>query len=371
MKLTFNREQLLAAFQTAAIVVPNRSPKPILKNVRIDATAGLAIITATDMEVGIRIEVPDVETETPGSVIAPVSLFGSILRESSDDKLRIDAGSQGTTIRGDRSEFKMPYQNPDEFPAVTAFAESAYHEVPGRLFRELIRRTTFATDLENSRYALGGVLLEMDEQKITAVATDGRRLAKMDGPAHVVNAHSTSQAMTIVPSRAMQLMERALADTDIEIQIAARQNDILVKGPRTTIYSRLVEGRFPRWKDVLPVRTDSNRIDIAVGPLYAALRQAAIFTNNESRGIDFKFGDGSLVLQASAADTGQSRVELPIAYTGAPISLSMDNRYVADFLRVLDPQKTVVVDVVDSESAALFSTDDGYSYVVMPMARDS
>jgi DNA polymerase-3 subunit beta len=169
----------------------------------------------------------------------------------------------------------------------------------------------------------------------------------------------------------MQLMERALADTDVEIQIAARSNDILVKSPQTTIYSRLVEGRFPRWKDVLPVRTDSVRIDMSVGPLYAALRQAAIFTNNESRGIDFKFGDGSVVLQASAADTGQSRVELPIPYSGAPIHLSMDNRYVTDFLRVLDPQKIVTVDVVDSESAALFTTDDGYSYVVMPMARDS
>ncbi len=371
MKLTFNREQLLAAFQTAAIVVPTRSPKSILKNVRIDATDNSAIITATDMEVGIRIEVTDVQTDSPGSIVAPVTLFGSILRENSDEKLRIEAGSQGTTVRGDRSEFKMPYQNPDEFPAVATFAEAAYHEVPGRLFRELIRRTTFATDVENSRYALGGVLLEMDEKQIIGVATDGRRLAKMEGPAHVVGGHSTTQAMTIVPTRAMQLMERALADTDVEIQIATRANDILVKSPRTTIYSRLVEGRFPRWKDVLPVRTDSVRIDIAVGPLYAALRQAAIFTNNESRGIDFKFGDGSVVLQASAADTGQSRVELPIPYSGAPINLSMDNRYVSDFLRVLDPQKTVTVDVVDSESAALFTTDDGYSYVVMPMARDS
>lgn len=370
MKLTFNREQLLAAFQTAAIVVPARSPKSILKNVRIDATQNSAIITATDMEVGIRIEVPGVQTDAPGSVIAPVVLFGSILRESSDELLRIESGAQGTTVRGDHSEFKMPYQNPDEFPTVATFTEASYLEVPGRLFRELIRRTTFATDVENSRYALGGVLLEMDQTKIVGVATDGRRLAKMEGPAHVVGGHSSADSMTIVPTRAMQLMERALADTDVEIQIAARPNDILVRSPQTTIYSRLVEGRFPRWRDVLPVRTDSVRIDIAIGPLYAALRQAAIFTNNESRGIDFKFGDGSVVLQASAADTGQSRVELPIPYTGAPIHLSMDNRYVADFLRVLDPQKSVTVDVVDSESAALFTTDDGYSYVVMPMARD-
>jgi DNA polymerase III subunit beta len=371
MKLTVNREQLLAAFQTAAIVVPSRSPKAILKNVRIDATSELAIITATDMEVGIRIEVPGVETDAAGSLIAPVNLFGSILRESSDPVLRIEATSQGTTVRGDRSEFKMPYQNPEEFPAVTTFNEGAYHQVPGGLFRELVRRTTFATDTENSRYALGGVLMEMDEAKIVAVATDGRRLAKMEGSAQSVGGHSTAQAMTIIPTRAMQLIERALSDADVEIQIAARPNDILVRGPHTTIYSRLVEGRFPRWRDVLPSRTESARIEIPVGPLHAALRQAAIFTDSESRGIDFKFGDGSLVLQASAADAGHSRVELPIPYTGTPIQLSMDNRYVGDFLRVLDPQKTVTVDIQDSESAALFTTDDGYSYVVMPMARDS
>jgi DNA polymerase-3 subunit beta len=371
MKLSFKREHMLAAFQTAAVVVPTRSPKAILKNVRIDASAGQAVITATDMEVGIRIEVPDVQTDSPGSIVAPVNLFGSILRESSDEMLHIDAGSQGTTVRGDRSEFKMPYQNPDEFPLVSTFNETVYHEIPGRLFRELIRRTTFATDTENSRYALGGVLLELDGQKVIAVATDSRRLAKMEGPVHCVGGTSNQPTAAIVPTRAMQLMERALADTDIEIQIAARVNDILVKSPRTTIYSRLVEGRFPRWKDVIPSRRESVRIDLAVGPVHAALRQAAIFTNSDSKGIDFTFGNGSLVMQASTAEAGQSRVELPIPYDGPPISLSLDNRYVLDFLRVLDPQKSITVDVVDSESAALFSTDDGYNYVVMPMAREN
>jgi DNA polymerase-3 subunit beta len=371
MKVTCNRESLLAAFQTAATVVPTRSPKPILKNVRIDVTPEGAIVMATDMEIGIRIEVPDVEVEMPGSFVAPVSLFGSILRETSDEKLQIEAGSNGTKVWGQHSEFKMPFQNPDEFPVVANFSETAYHEVPAKLFRELIRRTVFATDQENSRYALGGMLLELDDQKVTGVATDGRRLAKMEGPAHAVNGHSTANSMTIVPTRAMSLMEKAISDSDTEIQISARPNDLLAKSPRTTIYSRLVEGRFPRWRDVLPSRTDAVRIEMAVGPLYSALRQAAIFTDNESRGIDFTFGDGNLLLRASVAEAGNSRVELPISYTGAPVVLALDNRYVAEFLRVLDPDKSITVDFVDSESAALFTTDDGYAYVIMPMARDN
>ena len=100
--------------------------------------------------------------------------------------------------------------------------------MPARLFRELVRRTLFATDNESSRYALGGVLLEMTDTRITAVATDGRRLAKMEGPATSVGGHQTADMQTIVPSRAMQLMDRALVEPDAQVQLAARANDILV-----------------------------------------------------------------------------------------------------------------------------------------------
>jgi DNA polymerase-3 subunit beta len=370
MKFTCRRESLLGAFQTAAPVVPVRSPKAVLKNIRIDVSSQGAMVMATDLEVGIRIEVTDVEVETPGSCLVPVTLFGSILRESSDEQLLIESSGEGTTVRGQHSVFKMPHQNPDEFPQVASFTDAAFHEVPVRLLRDLIRRTVFATDQENNRYALGGVLLEMGEERVTAVATDGRRLAKMEGPARSVAGHSTESAMTIVPTRAMTLMEKALTDADEHVQITARANDILARTPRVTIYSRLVEGRFPRWRDVLPTRSESHKVDVPVGPLYSALRQAAIFTDNESRGIDFRFGDGLMVLQASVAEAGNSRVELPVAYTSETVVLALDNRYVGEFLRVLDPEKTVVIDFVDGESAALFTADDGYAYVIMPMARE-
>jgi DNA polymerase-3 subunit beta len=370
MKITCNREPFLNAFMTAATVAPSRSPKPILRNVKLEVTKETSILMATDLEVGIRIEVAGIDVESPGTVLLPVAQLGSILRESSDDKLVIEGGEKGTVVRGERSEFKLQGENPDEFPKVAEFSEGAYHEVPARLYKELVRRTLFATDAESSRYALGGVLLEMSEDKIVAVATDGRRLAKMEGPAQALGGHQTGDAMTIVPSHAMQLMERALSDGDAEIQVAARANDILIKSPRTTIYSRLVEGRFPKWREVFPERQESVQIEIAVGPFYSAIRQAAIVASDESRGIDFTFGEGSLVLAGSTAEVGQSRVELPIPYSGSAITVTMDHRFVADFLKVLDAEKPVTVDIQDSESAALFTTLDGYGYVVMPLARE-
>ena len=370
MKITFGRESLLSAFQTAATVTPSRSPKPILQNVKLEVERDLAIITATDMEVGIRIEVPGIEVDKPGSVVLPVGRFGSILRESTDEKLLIETDAKGARVKGDRSEFKLPGANPDEFPKVASFEEQKYHEVPARLFKELIRRTLFATDTESSRYALGGVLLEMDDEKITAVGTDGRRLAKMEGPAMSIAGHSTGEATTIVPTRAMQLIDRALSDADAEIQVSARANDVLVKSPRVTIYSRLVEGRFPKWREVFPVRQNAPRIDMNVGPMHTALRQAAVVASEESRGIDFTFGDGSLVLSGMTAEVGESRVELPIAYTGESITVTMDHRFMGDFLKVLDPEKVFTLEIENSESAVLCSTDDGYSYVIMPLARD-
>ncbi|HEY2882543.1 MAG TPA: DNA polymerase III subunit beta, partial [Pirellulales bacterium] len=257
-----------------------------------------------------------------------------------------------------------------EFPNVVGFQEEKYHELAARLFREMVRRTVFATDNESSRYALGGVLLEMDGDKITAVGTDGRRLAKMEGPAHAVGGHQTANQTTIVPSRAMTLLERAVSDNDGEIQIAGRGNDVLIRSPRFTIYSRLVEGRFPKWRDVFPRRSDVVKTELSVGPVHAAVRQAAIVTSEETRGVDFTFEEGLLVLAGRAADVGQSHIELPITYSGPKITIALDPRFVSDFLRVLDAEKTFTLELKDSDSAAVCSTDDGYGYVIMPLARD-
>ena len=176
--------------------------------------------------------------------------------------------------------------------------------------------------------------------------------------------------MTIVPSRSMQLIERTLTDLDADVHLATRGNDFIVRSPSATIITRLVEGRFPRWRDVLPNHPEAVRIEMAVGPLHSAIKQAAIVSSSESRGIDFTFGKGSLVLTGLTPDVGESQVELPIGYDGDEIVMCLDHRFVADFLRVLDPEKSFTLSIVDSDNAALCETDDGFSYVVMPLARD-
>jgi DNA polymerase-3 subunit beta len=121
---------------------------------------------------------------------------------------------------------------------------------------------------------------------------------------------------------------------------------------------------------VFPRRDQSLKLNLTVGPVLAAVRQAAIVTSEESRGVDFTFGDGTLVLAGQTAEVGQSRIELPIAYDGASISITLDPRFVIDFLKVLEAEKPFTLDIQDSDAAAVCTTDDGYGYVIMPLARD-
>lgn len=370
MKIVANREKLLQAFAAVAPAAPARSPKAILQNVKLDVTGDGATLMATDLEQGIRYAVDGVEVEAPGVVLLRTDKFGSILRESTDETFRIESDGQTTTFKGERSKFNLPVANPGEYPPVASFDESSYFDIPARLLKELIRRTLYATDNESSRYALGGVKLESDGQNITAIGTDGRRLAKMEGPINKVGDPTSFGEATIVPSKAMSFIERTVSDDDGEVQVAVRQNEVLVKTPRATLYTRLLEGRFPGWRDVFPQRSGSSKIELPVGPFAAAVRQAAIVTSDESRGVNFTFGDGTLTLAGKTADVGQSHVEMPIGYSGESITITLDPRFVSDFLKVLDSEKTCTLDLVDGDSAAVFTTDDGYGYVVMPLARD-
>jgi len=144
MKVKCDRAKLLEALQTAASVVPQRSPKPVLQNVKLEVTQDTATLMATDLEIGIRIVVPGVDVEVPGSALLPLSRFMPILRESPDETLALEADPQGTIVRGDRSEFNLAGANPDEYPSVASFTESSYHELPARFLKEVIRRTALA-----------------------------------------------------------------------------------------------------------------------------------------------------------------------------------------------------------------------------------
>jgi DNA polymerase-3 subunit beta len=369
MKIIFEREPFSGAFQTAASVAPSRSPKPILQNVKLSVADGGAVLTATDLEVGVRVECPGVTVEEPGDALLPVARFGGILRESRDEKLVLQVDGTAAEVSGERSKFKLECASADEFPPVASFDGEEFIQVGSRLFKQLIHRTLFATDTDSTRYALGGVKLEVDDNELIAIGTDGRRLAKMQGPCDKAGGYEiAADASVIVPARAMSLIERTLGDGEGDVRFHAGGNDVRVQAGGITVYARLVEGRFPKWRDVFPRRADAQQIDIPVGPLLTSVRQAAVVASEESRGIIFTFRAGEVELAGSTAEIGQSNVTLPLSYDGPEIPISLDYGFVADFLKTLSPDATFTLEIENSDGAAVMTTNDNYGYVVMPLA---
>jgi DNA polymerase-3 subunit beta len=212
-------------------------------------------------------------------------------------------------------------------------------------------------------------LFAFSGKSLNFVATDGRRLARVDGQCEPVELNEGPEIQAIVAARHTTLMERTLFEQEGMVRVAPRQNDLMMHTPKATVFARLLEGRFPRWRDVFPQRSDASRIELAVGPFFAAVRQAAIATTKDSKGVDFAFTSGMVTLSSTAANAGDARVELPLAYDGPTIELSMNPGFLSDYLRVLDPQTTFTLEIKDAESPAVCLVPGGYSYVIMPMAR--
>ncbi len=371
MRAVCHREGLLSAFAAVSGVAPLRSPKAILQNVKftVDRTRG-ATLMATDLEVGIRARVLGVTAEENGAVVLPTARMSSILRTALDETLTIESDDQRLLVRGAHSEFSLPLEDVELFPELPEFAAASYHTIAAGDLKKLIRRTVFATDVESTRYALGGVLFEFTADLLALVGTDGRRLARMTAALEAENSPALPGGSPVVPVKALKLLERNLLDDDPPVHLVIQAGtSILIRTESAVIYSRLVEGRFPRYQDVFPASVET-KIPMQVGPLRIAVEQAAIVTSDESRGVDFRFSEGVLSLITQTAEIGSSHIELPIPYEGKPIEITFDPRYLIDALKTLDDSATITAELIDSKNAAVFRTDDHYVYVVMPLTRE-
>jgi DNA polymerase-3 subunit beta len=374
MRATFNREGLLAAFQVVSSIAPTRTPKTaILQNVKLSVTATEAVLMATDLEAaGIRLKVRgEMTPEEPGDALLPVARFNAILRELPDTEVHLEVDMNGCFVRGASSEFELPGEDPAQYPDVPGFDGDNFHQVQANVLRTLIQRTVFAAAPADStnRFALGGVLWECSAEKVRLVATDGRRLAVADTIGIMHGQHQTAGQTPVVPSKVMALLERNLTDPEEQIHVCLRPNEALFRTNLAEIYGRLVEGRYPPYKDVFPKKT-SFKVQVLAGPFLGAVKQAAILTEEESRAVDFSFGKGKLTLKANVADRGRAKIEMPVDYDGKPLEVKFDPKYVIEMLKVLPEDAVVSLEMGDAATAALFKIGEDYSYIVMPLARE-
>ncbi len=361
MKCICERTALNEALGMTSGVTLTRTPKPILACVRVTAEEGSLRLTAYDQEVGLRCRVRQVEVSEPGEVLVNGDRLMSIVRESSDETLAFETSDEFLSIRGEDSHFRVVSQDVREFPPVPEMEEEPDFTVKLGVVQQLVERTLFAAARETTRYAINGVLWEKDGGRLRLVATDGRRLALAEASLD----KSVGEDMTaIIPTKALSLFGRVHLDADEEVGFKMRPNQVIMRAEQMTISSVLVEGRFPKYQDVIPTDLD-KKIEVNAGEFLSAVKRAALLTNEESKGIRLHLSGEGMVLSSRAPEQGDATVRLAVAYTGESLEIGFNPTFLADALKVCDG--TVTLELKSSGKPGVLGSGAGFQYVVMPV----
>ena len=366
MKVVCQRAELSAALQVVSGVIPTRPVIEILKNAKLQVTNEIGCLLATDQKIRIRHTLSSIEIETPGEILIPTGRMLSILREVPDDNIRIELVDGNVFVASGHSEFVLTTEDPAEFPEIPEYNDEHEMIIPGNTLQEMIQKTSFAAATESHRYALEGILLTQGEETLTMVATDVRRLAMIEIPIPGKVPEKPANEEPVIPTKALGLIDRSIEGEE-EVHISIQENSVQIKTERTTVTSQLVGGRYPRYRDVIPTSSKLS-VKLLAGAFHSAVRQAQIVVDPETRGVDFILTSGLLTLQARASTIGESKVELPVQYEGEKFKVTFEPRYIADFLKVLEPETEVELRLTDAESAALFLAGGNYTYIAMPLS---
>lgn len=368
MKITCNREKLENAFSMVALVVKSQSPKPILRNIKLEARENEIVLFATDMEMGIRISLPCDQVQEPGCVVLPNTRVANVLKESQDEFITIESDGTRTQILGE-IRFAFSTEDPEEFPGTPMFEEKQYLVTKARYIKEGIRRTIFATDNESGRYALGGVFMDYSEGFLNFVSTDGRRMAVQQVEAACCG-DFPEQKSAIATVRSLQLLDRLLTKGDADVSVALLENQILVQTENLFFYASLLEGRFPSWRAGMGQLRNPETIVLPMGLFFPAIRAAGVVTENNAPGVVLAFGNGQMTITANHPENGRIEKSFPVEFSGEERRLKLSQIFISAFLRTLGDDTLITMNYVDSRTGVMFSTNDGYRYLVMPMQLD-
>jgi DNA polymerase III subunit beta len=385
MKVICDRGALVEALNLVGAAVVSRTPKPVLTCVKLSATEGSLVLAATDLEVAVRTTTVRVEVQEAGEALIPAEKFGQIVRESVDPTLTLETDEDSTHIRGQDAHFKIMGYPVGDFPPLPEFTGAADFELPAEELGTLVHQTIYATARENSRYAINGVLLEREGNKLSVVATDGHRLALAKGECQAgIGGGDNPRTSAIVPTKALTMLLRLLSDAGgsaapadakagkggpksggtVKVKIA--DNQILFATETALLASNLVEGNFPPYKDVIP-RDGDKKATMQVATFVSGVRRAALLTNEESKGIRLSFTKSGLTLSSRAAEMGEAEVKVDLpAYDGEAIDIGFNPQYVLDALKVMSTEQ-VTLDMRAPNKPGVLRTGPNFLYVIMPV----
>ncbi len=360
MKALVKRDDLSNVLQEIQSVVEKKSTMPILSNVLLEASRDRLHITATDLEISIRDSI-GAQVPEEGSTTVEARKIYEISRSLPDEDITLSAEKGRLEVQGKRSFFTLVTLPEEDYPKVPSYPEEETIPMDASSFKDILDKTAFAASIDESRYTLRGIFLENDEGRLNIVATDGHRLSLVCREDPGLNLEKG----VIIPRKGVNELRKLLPKGD-SLRISIKEKDAIFLTGTATLITRLVDGDFPDYKQVLP-KGEGNPFTTDREAFLSALKRVSIMAGG-SIGVKLRIGNGVMTLFASNPDLGEAREDLEIRYSGEEVEAIFNPKYLIEPLSILDSEE-VRFSIKDPLSPAILTTpdDEGFLYIVMPM----
>lgn len=360
MRFKTEKSNLLNGIQTVQNIITTKAALPILSNILIETQQDKLRLTATDLDVGITCVI-SVDIQESGAITLPAKRFGDIIKELPEEGVEISARKNNlVTIHTEPCEFKIMGLGREEFPKLPEFQNKEAIKLDQAILKEMLGLTSFAVSFDETRYILNGILFKINKNSLVLVATDGKRLAMVE---RKLNQAIDKEIQMIVPIKTIQELNRNLKEEG-ELSVVLGNNQALFDLDGVTIISRLIEGEFPDYRQVIPPASE-NKMRVNREPFLLGVRRAALLSTPDYQAVKLEVFKNKLVVSKSTPDVGESREEIPVEYKGKELIIGFNPTYLMDVLKNL-PNEAIELELTDSEKPGVIRID-GYIYIVLPM----
>ncbi|MBN2190114.1 MAG: DNA polymerase III subunit beta [Candidatus Aureabacteria bacterium] len=361
MKISCSKDALLNGLQSVQSIVSTKGALPILLNVLIETEDESVSLSTTDLEIGIKSRVEAKIKKKGGTTLPAKRLFG-IVRDFPGDIIELDITENNiATITSKKDNFRIMGLSKDDFPKIPVFKDSGTITVKKSVIKDLIKKTAYAVSQEETRYTLNGIYLIVKDGYMTMVATDGRRLALASA---VTSDDGENRDGVIVPSKAINEIMRMLSgEGDIKIKIS--ENQIMFEFDNIILVSKLIEGRFPDYEQVIPKKS-KQQVKISREEMLAVIKRAALITSDKSKSVKLTFSKGLLLVESNAPDVGEYKGEIPLNYKEEEIKMAFNPDFLTDVLKSMEEEE-IEFEFNDSLNPGVVKSGNNFIYVIMPM----
>ena len=361
MKATVKQSDLQGLTQLVLGAVSTKAGMPILSNILLNCSKNSLEMSATDLEVAVKSQIP-CQGDEPGDICIPAKTFGDLVKALNDGDVVIKTlKNNSTSIVCAKTTFKVMGVSGDDFPKLPDIGKGFVLELEQSVLKRLFDLTSFAVSHDDSRPSLKGVMVVIKAQQISTVATDGRRLAVAS---HKLKKGSYRDRQVIIPLKAVSELIRALKEEGM-VKVHFGDKYLMFEVDGTIVTTRLIEGSFPDYNQVIP-KTSKGKVTIKRESLLSAVRRSNILTSVHSQAVRVDIQKGKMVVSGHAPDMGDAVDEIEADYSGEAFSIGFNPAYLIDVLR-LPVWEDIVIEFTEQGKPALFKVTEDYTYVVMPM----